>query len=118
MVTVTRSFTCLQGNIEVHCRAMYVSSLLQLQSHSSFQDCVSVCLSTCQGGASIDQLDSTFHKRLNASLSTFSVAQLALLVREKGGAALCGVCPVCVCRCTGRISHLPVHDAINVHAII
>lgn len=33
------------------------------------------------GGARTDTLDSTLHKRLNASLSTFSVAQLALLVR-------------------------------------
>jgi hypothetical protein len=32
------------------------------------------------GGARTDTLDSTVHKRLNASLSTFSVAQLSLLV--------------------------------------
>ena len=34
------------------------------------------------GGARIDDLDSTLHKRLNAGLSTFSVAQLALLVSQ------------------------------------
>jgi hypothetical protein len=33
------------------------------------------------GGAQVDQLDATLHKRLNASLSTFSIAQLSLLVR-------------------------------------
>jgi hypothetical protein len=32
------------------------------------------------GGAQVDQLDATLHKRLNASLSTFSIAQLSLLV--------------------------------------
>lgn len=32
------------------------------------------------GGAQTDTLDSDVHKRLNASLSTFSIAQLALLV--------------------------------------
>jgi hypothetical protein len=32
------------------------------------------------GGARLDDLDSTLHKRLNAALSTFSVAQVALLV--------------------------------------
>jgi hypothetical protein len=32
------------------------------------------------GGARTDTLDSDVHKRLNASLSTFSIAQLALLV--------------------------------------
>jgi len=35
-------------------------------------------------GADMDELDNTLHKRLNASLSTFSMAQLALLVRLPG----------------------------------
>lgn len=33
-----------------------------------------------QGGAFLDELDTTLHKHLNASLSTFSIAQLSLLV--------------------------------------
>jgi hypothetical protein len=36
--------------------------------------------SVLQGGAQLDELDSTLHKRLNAGLSTFSIAQLSLLV--------------------------------------
>lgn len=39
-----------------------------------------LCVSHVQGGADLDELDSTLHKRLNASLSTFSIAQLSLLV--------------------------------------
>lgn len=43
-----------------------------------------LCVSHVQGGADLDELDSTLHKRLNASLSTFSIAQLSLLVSVRG----------------------------------
>lgn len=47
---------------------------------------VYVCMCVClQRGADEDELDSTLHKRLNASLSTFSVAQLTLLVSGPRG---------------------------------
>eukprot|EP00775_Hariotina_reticulata_P007828 gene7828-8025_t len=39
----------------------------------------SVSITTVSGGAASDQLDDTLHKRLNAALSTFSIAQLGLL---------------------------------------
>jgi hypothetical protein len=64
-------------------------------------------LSCAQGGADLDELDSTLHKRLNASLSTFSIAQLSLLVSVCGAnlvplgrgshACLCLSRQVCLC---------------------